>query len=97
MKDVIYLLSEKEYFKYKKNISNVNWAWWLRSKGEEQDNALKVYSDGSSISDFVDDKNVGIRPVLDLNDAEIEISGDFFVYCGITWLKITEELAISEL
>lgn len=97
MEDVIYLLSEKEYWKYKKNITNINWFWWLSSKVVEENNALVVCSNGSTTYSFVDDKTVGIRPVLNLNEAEIEVSGDLFVYCGVTWMKIAEELAISEL
>lgn len=96
MNDVIFLLSTDEYLKYKKSIPQFNLKWWLRSPGNIQYYAFFVGS-GGSLSDCDVGNCICVRPALDLDKIKINEYENIFVYCGITWVKIGENIAISEL
>ena len=45
----------------------VLYGWWLRSPGNNQNNAADVYSGGSLSFDFVYDGGICVRPALWVN------------------------------
>lgn len=95
MEDVIFLLSEHEYMKYRESIPKLNVNWWLRSPGYIPGSVAFVVGDGSLSYDRVNYAYICIRPALYLD--KVKIDENNFVYCGITWVKISKNIAISEL
>lgn len=95
--DVIFLLSKKEYLKYKKFIPKLNLRWWLRSPGLYQVDAAYINEYGHIDRYNVGSTNICVRPALRLDKLKINECESKFVYCGVTWLKIGKNIAIAEL
>lgn len=95
MDDVIFLLSKDEYLKYRESIPQLNVNWWLRSPGYHQFLAARVSYDGSLYYNSVNFAYICVRPALRID--KVKIDENNFVYCGITWIKISKNIAISEL
>lgn len=107
--DEIFLLSEEEYEKYREVIPQVKQHWWLRSPGCTNLYATIVRRDGD-VRDCIDYVFGGdcVRPVLRVNtDSRVALVtddgkcrhfsiGDRIVKYGYTWIKISDDLAISE-
>lgn len=98
MEDAIFLLSKDEYEKYEKSIPKLNINWWLRSPGINQCNAAGVINEGCIAYFLVGNISICVRPALYLDKVKIDgYEENRFVYCGITWIKIDDNVAISEL
>lgn len=99
--DPIFLLSKEEYEKYRDRIPKLGWFWWLKSSGYGSYNAMYVGSDGyvSDIGVSVGNDNVLVRPALRISNLKSFNSGgkNKIVFNGVTWVKIDENLYISEL
>lgn len=97
--DRIFLLSAEEYKKYKDNIPHVKCCWWLRSPGSNLSRPTIVDSDGYDFEGcIVNDNYLGVRPVLKIiPDEWLYKFGDRINYCGVTWIKIDENLYITEM
>lgn len=108
--DPIYLLSEKEYQYYKKDLPLIIGWWWLRSPGYDSNYAACVFDD-SSVYDHgnISSDSGGIRPALNLEHLKSKIytahyklvNGKFpyrFTWAGVTWRTLEEDkLAIAEM
>lgn len=98
MDDVIFLLSKDEYEEYRECIPQLNLIWWLRSPDDcHQFLVVIVFDDGSLYHSRVNRANICVRPALRTDKVKINESENNFVYCGITWVKISKNIAISEL
>lgn len=101
-KDPIFLLSAEEYKKYKDKIPQINCGWWLRSPGASFACTALVDANG-----FISNFGIGIkydgeavRPVLKIPNLKyfkaIKVDETHIFFCGITWVKIDEDLYIAE-
>lgn len=100
MDDAIFLLSEYEYLKYKKFIPQLNFDWWLRSPSTvhfPNRHVVFICCDGYLSSSPTNNPWISVRPALRIDKVKIDKSKNRFVYCGITWVKIDKNIAISEL
>lgn len=106
--DPIFLLSVDEYEKHKNKISNGSFCWWLRSPGEDSNQATNVYCSGNVNYDgrSVDCDNEPVRPAIKISAIRSLLyngstycgakNGKFFAL-GATWEIIDEDLAIAEM
>ena len=102
--DPIFLLSCEEYERYEDVIPKINTWWWLRSPGEDSDNATLVDNDGNIYYDgyyfYLD--NYGVRPGIKLSylpvDKNKRAVGRRYIYNNFPFIIIDEEkgLAIAE-
>lgn len=99
----IFLLSTEEYKKYKDKIPHINCGWWLRSPGYYSQTAVVI--SGGGIVQYagysVHLSNFGVRPVLRclpnfLGQWRFADTNDRIFRCGMTWIKIDENLYIAE-
>ncbi|MDO4190008.1 MAG: hypothetical protein Q4D29_13575 [Lachnospiraceae bacterium] len=99
MEDTIFLLSRDEYLRYREFIPQLNFNWWLRSPSNcvGADYVVFVLRDGSPNVARVNNPYIWVRPALRLDKVKIKVYENIFVYCGITWVKIDKNIAISEL
>ena len=99
--DPIFLLSKEEYEKYKDRIPQIKCWWWLRSPGDLSNYAADVHRDGSADhgGDIVYISGFAVRPALRISNLKSFNSGgkNKIVFNGVTWVKIDENLYISEL
>ena len=99
-KDCIFLLSTEEYERYKDKIPYIKCLWWLRSPGDNAYRAAYVGNDGVarssgiSITDILD----AVRPALRIIPGQWRPTDrdDRIFRCGMTWIKIDENLYIAE-
>ena len=65
--DMVSLLNVDEYRKYRKNITNAGYWWWLltadSTKCNDDEVWIRVVSPSGSINSNFYDSNVGVRPV----------------------------------
>ena len=94
--DEIFLLSTKEYEKYKDEIPVINCWWWLRSPSPYPNLAQVVRNDGSvdDVGHDVSYNDSAVRPALKLK-GEYDV-GARIVLNGFTWIVIDKSLAIAE-
>lgn len=97
VEDAIFLLSEEEYLRYQEFIPQLYFNWWLRSPDSCPDRVKFVLRDGSICNTRSYNPWVCIRPAIYLDKVKIKVYENTFVYCGITWIKIDNNIAISEL
>jgi len=95
--DEIFLLSAKEYEKYKDKIPPIygSW-WWLRSRGVYSDCAAFINTGGGIDynGDIVYKNYGGVRPALKLK-GEYAV-GERIVLYSFPWIVIDKNLAIAE-
>jgi hypothetical protein len=97
--DCIFLLSTEEYEKYKDKIPDINCWWWLRSPTYRFGRAATVNCDGSvsDYGDYVGYNNGAVRPALRcIPGQEWKVADSRIFRCGMTWIKIDENLYIAE-
>lgn len=102
--DEIFLLSNKEYRKYKDKIPNTVW-WWLLSRGYRSNSAAYVRNDGSFYGNGynVAYEGGGVRPALHYTNLKSKITPskikpNRFIFNDFPFVIIDkkEEIAIAE-
>lgn len=104
--DAIFLLSTTEYENHIHCIPHITTNWWLRSPGLTSVDASYVRVNGS-VNDFgcgVNNDWFFVRPALRLDkinnlkktSGAAHIDTNKFVYCGVTWVRIDDNLAVAE-
>ena len=100
--DPIFLLSSKEYNRYKDKIPHINCWWWLCSSGSTAGSAAVINYEGVVINGGfgVFNDYGAIRPALRISNLKpfeaIKVDENHIFCCGITWIKIDEDLYIAE-
>lgn len=98
--DMIFLLSNEEYERYKSMIPSVYCWWWLRSPGLYSDYAACVndFGDVNYNGDYVYNVISAIRPALRIGDLEssgLEVGKRFIKY-EFPWVYLGDNIAIAE-
>jgi hypothetical protein len=96
MADKIFLLSLKEYKKYRDQVSHIHCWWWLRSPGYNSSKTVSVYGDGTiyRVGNDVGDCEGAVRPAIAIpKDYEI---GERILAYDFPWIVIDKGLAIAE-
>ena len=95
--DRIFIFSMEEYEKYKELIPQIKCWWWLRSPGYYSTYILSVDPDGSidRVGNYILNDTDAVRPALWFSFTSFE-PGDKFIYCGVTWVVLDKNLAITE-
>ena len=96
--DRLFLLSIEEFETYKNKIPKINTWWWLRSPGGSSRHAAYVHRDGTVYQGGspVYEDSIGVRPALWFYSTTLKV-GDRFIYCGVTWVVLDNNLAIAEM
>ena len=99
--DPIFLLSWEEYDMYRDKIPPIRCWWWLKSPACKPNRSAGVTGDGI-LDDFghnVSLNCMAVRPALRISNLKSFNSDgkNKIVFNGVTWVKIDENLYISEL
>lgn len=109
--DELFLLSRDEYEQHKEVIPHINHWWWLRTTHDYRKYAETVDSTGDVFeSGCATNVNLGgVRPALRIKSDSLVADrygvrvykylsvGDKIGRYGYTWIKISDDLAISEM
>ena len=94
--DEIFLLSLKEYKKYKSLIPNIKYEWWLRTPGNESYFATGVdYNSSTYSADHRIDLFHAVRPALKIDKSENMRIGEYLFKYAFLWIVIDDNLAIA--
>lgn len=94
------LLSIQEFNKYKSFIAKLNYPWWLRSTSHIDNYALAIENNKEISYYSIDNKYVGVRPVIRVDAGVTCHPGARFLWFDYKWtvldVKETELFAICD-